>query len=63
MTNAAKKVSYYICSCISNIKGDPDTVLYVVEPSDGGGIEFTSEDIKLAEEYVKSVNGFVEYYI
>lgn len=57
------KTAYTVMSAVGNLKTDDDKTRYYVEQLDGGGIEFTGETLEEAEEYVNSVNGFVEYYL
>lgn len=50
-------IEYYILAASSNLKGDDDHVLYYVEPSEGGGIEFTGTSIQEAIDWIHSVGG------
>jgi len=56
-------MNYTVMTGVSNLKGDDDSLQYYVEPSDGGGIEFTGTSLQEAENYIRSVNGTLEYLV
>jgi hypothetical protein len=54
------KTGYTVLEFVGNLKTDDDKTRYSVEHSDGGGIEFTGDSMKEVEDYVNSVNGYIE---
>lgn len=57
------RTHYMILRAFGNLKTDDDRLRYYVEPSDGGGIEYVGETSEDAEEYIKSVDGVLDFIL